>query len=320
MPHTQVTSNAAALLRRNDVPISNSLSQTAATSQPHSPAINDLTVHPLNASEQAEVLRFLAARPLHTVCLVGLIRDNGLESPLNRGTFYGCRNAADELEGVALIGHATLFETRTEDALTAFAQVAQTCRHTHMLLGEQEQVEQFWADYATGGQPARLACRELLFEQRWPVAVREAVRGLRLATAADLELVAPVQAELAYEESGINPLEKDPEGFRRRCARRIEQGRVWVWVEEGRLIFKTDIISETEDVTYLEGIWVNPQERGQGLALRCMAQLGRTLLQKTKALSILVNERNAAAHHLYRRAGFKLRGCYDTIFLQNGDD
>ena len=296
--------------------LATSLTQTAA---PRRQANSALTVRPLTATDETEVLEFLAARPLHTVILVGFIRDNGLESPLNRGTFYGCRNAADELEGVALIGHATLFETRTEAALTAFAQIAQTCRHTHMLLGEQEKVEQFWADYSTGGQPARLVCREMLFEQRWPVAVREAVEGLRLATEADLELVAPVQAELAYEESGINPLEKDPEGFRRRCARRIEQGRVWVWVEEGRLIFKTDIISETEDVTYLEGIWVNPQERGQGLALRCMAQLGHTLLQKTKALSILVNERNAAARHLYRRAGFKLHGCYDTIFLQNDD-
>src|SRR5205085_11535609 len=109
----------------------------------------------------------------------------------------------------------------------------------------------------------------------------------------------------------------DPEGFRRRCARRIEQGRVWVWVEQERLIFKADIICETDNVTYLEGVWVNPQERGRGFGLRCMAQLGRTLLQKTKSLSLLVNERNVAAHQLYRRAGFKLRACYDTIFLQN---
>ncbi|PYS93030.1 MAG: hypothetical protein DMF64_06400 [Acidobacteria bacterium] len=319
MTYAQVTPNTTALLRRNAM-LATSLTQTAALPQPRWQANGALTVQPLTATDETEVLEFLAARPLHTVILVGFIRDNGLESPLNRGRFYGCRNTAGELEGVALIGHATLFETRTEDALTAFAQVAQTCQHTHMLLGEQEKVEQFWAEYATGGQPARLVCRELLFEQRWPVAVREAVPGLRLATQADLELVAPVQAELAYEESGVNPLERDPEGFRRRCARRIEQGRVWVWVEHGRLIFKADIISETEEVTYLEGIWVNPQDRGQGFGLRCMAQLGRTLLQETKALSILVNERNADAHHLYRHAGFKLRGCYDTIFLQNGDN
>ncbi|MFL6210566.1 MAG: GNAT family N-acetyltransferase [Pyrinomonadaceae bacterium] len=294
-------------------------------SQPPAPymgqqALSSLAVQPLTAADEAEVMDFLAERPLHTVYLASLIRDNGLESPLNRGTFYAARNTAGELEGVALIGHATLFETRTESALTAFARAAQNCRHSHMLMAEQRKVEQFWQDYSTYGQPVRLVCRELLLEQCWPVAVREAVSGLRLATQADIELVMPIQAELAEAESGVNPLERDPEGFRRRCARRIEQGRVWVWVEAGRLIFKADIISETAEVTYLEGVWVHPEERGQGYALRCMAQLGRTLLQQTRALTLLVNEKNVAAQRLYRRAGFKLRACYDTIFLQDSNN
>jgi predicted GNAT family acetyltransferase len=121
---------------------------------------------------------------------------------------------------------------------------------------------------------------------------------------------------MAHEESGVNPLERDPEGFRRRCARRIEMGRVWVWVEDDRLIFKADIISETPEVIYLEGVWVNPAERGKGYGLRCVSQLGRELLERTGSLSMLVNERNSKALSLYRRAGYKLRGCYDTIYLQ----
>ena len=36
-----------------------------------------------------------------------LIRDNGIVSSLNRGTFYGCRDLNGNLEGVALVGHAT---------------------------------------------------------------------------------------------------------------------------------------------------------------------------------------------------------------------
>jgi len=59
----------------------------------------------------------LAERPLHTVCIAGFIRDNGLESPLNRGRFYACRNSEGLLEGVALIGHATLIEARTTRAM-----------------------------------------------------------------------------------------------------------------------------------------------------------------------------------------------------------
>ena len=35
---------------------------------------------------EAEALAFLAAEPLHNVYMSGFIRDNGLVSPLNRGT------------------------------------------------------------------------------------------------------------------------------------------------------------------------------------------------------------------------------------------
>ncbi|HEX8096822.1 MAG TPA: hypothetical protein VF507_02245, partial [Pyrinomonadaceae bacterium] len=89
-------------------------------------AVPAVTVGPLTNEHKAEVLDFLAARPLHTVIMTGHIQDNGLESPNNRGTFYGCRNSAGRLEGVALIGHATLIEARTDEALRAFAKVAQT--------------------------------------------------------------------------------------------------------------------------------------------------------------------------------------------------
>src|SRR6185436_20691196 len=65
----------------------------------------------LTDADEEEVLNFLSRRPIHTVAMVGFIHDNGLVSTLNRGTFYGCRNYEGNLEGVALIGHATLLET-----------------------------------------------------------------------------------------------------------------------------------------------------------------------------------------------------------------
>jgi predicted GNAT family acetyltransferase len=294
------------------------ITQAAQTNsrQPRRDAGRPATVTTLDGGHRQEVLDFLAERPLHTVIIAGFVRDNGLVSPLNRGTFYACRDGEGRLEGVALIGHATIVEARTEEAMAAFARLARESKSGHVILGEKEKVGRFWDYYATDEEAPRLLCREMLLEQRWPVAVQDEVKGLRLATAEDLELVVPVQAEMAYEESGVNPLERDPEGFRRRCARRIEMGRVWVWVEEGRLIFKADIISETLEVIYLEGVWVNPSERGKGYGLRCMSQLGRELLARAGSLSVLVNERNSKALSLYRRAGYKPRGCYDTIYLQ----
>jgi predicted GNAT family acetyltransferase len=278
---------------------------------------DQLMVHvaALNASHEQEVIEFLSQRPIHTVGMVGFINDNGLVSPLNRGTFYGCRNRQGQLEGVALIGHATLLETTTDRATEALAEMAQTCTNAHMIMGEKERIDDFWYYYADAGQHMRHACRELLFELKWPVEALAEVPELRLATPADLELIVPIHAQMALAESGINPLERDPEGFRQRCARRIEQGRTWVWTEAGQIIFKADVASDTSSVIYLEGVWTNAEHRSQGYGLRCMSQLARTLLTRTKSLCVLVNENNKEAHKFYQRGGYKLRAIYDTIFL-----
>jgi ribosomal protein S18 acetylase RimI-like enzyme len=279
------------------------------------PKVDTISVDRLMSGDEAEVLEFLAQRPIHTVAMMSLIHDNGLVSPLNRGTFYSCRDLNGQLEGVALVGHATLMETVSDRALAALAQVAQQCANTHMIMGEKERVADFWGHYAAAGRQQRLACREWLFEFSWPVEARESVAGLRRATPAELDLVMPVHAELAFAESGVNPLQTDPEGFRRRCLRRIEQGRTWVVIEDGKLIFKADVISRTQQVNYLEGIWVREDRRANNNGLRFMSALMRLLLEDTKSICLLVNETNKPALNFYRKCGFHFRATYETIFL-----
>jgi ribosomal protein S18 acetylase RimI-like enzyme len=279
------------------------------------PKVGSVSVDRLLNGEEAEVLQFLAQRPIHTVAMMSLINDNGLESSLNRGMFYGCRDLNGRLEGVALVGHATLMETVSDRALAALAQVAQQCANTHLIMGEKERVADFWGHYAASGREQRLACREWLFELTWPIEAREPVQGLRLATPAELDLVMPVQAELAFAESGINPLQSDPQGVRKRCLRRIEQGRTWVVIEDSKLIFKADVISRTEQVNYLEGIWVREDRRGKNSGLRFMSALLRQLLEDTKSICLLVNETNKPAMNFYRKCGFHFRATYETIFL-----
>lgn len=279
------------------------------------PKVDTISVDCLVKDDEREVLEFLAQRPIHTVAMMGMIHDNGIVSPLNRGTFYGCRDMNGKLEGVALVGHATLMETVSDRALAALAQVAQQCANTHMIMGEKERVADFWGHYAASGRQHRLACREWLYELSWPIEAREPVAGLRRATPAELNLVMPVQAELAFVESGINPLLVDPEGFRKRCLRRIEQGRTWVVVENSKLIFKADVISRTREVNYLEGIWICEERRADGSGLRFMSDLMRRLLEETKSICLLVNETNKLAQSFYRKCGFHFRATYETIFL-----
>lgn len=272
-------------------------------------------VKPLRNSEESEVLEFLSQRAIHTVSMMSLIQDNGLVNPFNRGSFYGCRDSQGQLEGVALVGHATLMETVSDRALALLAQVAQQCPNTHLIMGEKERVAEFWVHFASAGRRQRLACREWLFELNSPAAPREPVSDLRPATAAELGLVMPVQAELAFAESGVNPMDVDREGFRRRCLRRIQQERTWVVVEDDRLIFKADVISKTAAVVYLEGIWLREDRRSNGSSVQFMNDLTHRLFTDAKSICLLVNENDQRAQSFYRKCGFRFRATYETIFL-----
>src|SRR5215216_5381411 len=94
----------------------------AAVTQPNLAAAPDLSrVCRLTNQDRPEVLAFLSIRPVHTVVMTSFINDNGMVSDLNRGRFFGYRNTEGSLEGVALIGHTTLVEARTHQALEALA-------------------------------------------------------------------------------------------------------------------------------------------------------------------------------------------------------
>ena len=290
------------------------LASTTSIPQERAPQ-SPVYVKPLTNNERSEVLQFLSHRAIHTVSMMSLIQDNGVEHPFNRGTFYGCRDKNGQLEGVALVGHATLMETVSDRALALLADVAQQCPNTHLIMGEKERVADFWSHYENAGRTQRLACREWLFELTSPLAPLGPASELRPATADELELVMPVQAELAFAESGVNPMHVDPRGFRARCLRRIEQKRTWVVVEDDRLLFKADVISKTSPVVYLEGIWVRDERRNNGTGVRLMNELTHRLLEHTDSICLLVNETNQRAQNFYRKCGFRFRATYETIFL-----
>lgn len=270
----------------------------------------------LDEGHTDETLSFLAARPLKGLFLRGYIEDNGLTSPLNRGDFFGVRNRVGSLEAVGLIGHATMFEATTENSLAALAAVAQQDDRMHMLLGPQNDVLRFWRHLSRVGRTPRSSCRELLFTRRETVTNAGQVPTMRRAALADTDLLIPVHAAMAQSESGVNPLDIDADGFRKRYQRRIEGEQVWLVIENGRLVFKADIALQTSDAVYLEGIYVAPEARGQGRGRHCLSVLTDQLLQTVGSVCLLVNEKNLAGHQMYRNAGFSFEGYYQSIFLQ----
>lgn len=270
----------------------------------------------LKSCDQQEVLDFLSVRPVHTVVMTSFINDNGLENPLNRGKFYGYKTAEGTLEGVALIGHTTLVEARSEEALKALAHAARASEvPLHLIMSDGANAESFWNYLGNGYSTPRLVCEELLFELSFPFLVRECGHPIRTAHIEELQEVAEAQAAIAFMECGVDPMTRDREGFLKRVARRIEQGRIFVVFEDGEMIFKADIIAETSDVIYLEGIYVAPSHRGKGIGSACLAQLSLDLLSRVQHITLLSNVDFTDAHRSYMKAGYKNTGSCVSLFV-----
>ena len=263
-------------------------------------------VQELKLEETPEVLEFLSIRPVHTVVMSSFINDNGIESDLNRGKFYGYRDATGKLEGVALIGHSTLVEARSEESLKTLAFAARSSETPiHLIMSSGNDAEHFWK-YLNGGKDApRLTCTETLFEITFPFAVQQCEWTVENATMSHLTQVAEAQAEVAFIECGVDPMLKDREGFLKRVARRIEQKRVFVVVDGDKLVFKADIIAETGNVIYLEGVYVAPEYRGRDIGSKCLSSLSLDLLGRVEHICLLSNTEFENAHKTFIKAGFR---------------
>ena len=270
----------------------------------------------LSQADKNEVIGFLSERPVHTVVMTSFINDNGIESTLNRGRFFAYRNAAGKIEGIALIGHTTLVEARTEAALKTLAFQARTSETPiHLIMSGGNEAERFWFHLTGGVKQPRLTCMEALFEVAFPYAVQKCEWQIENADMSQLLPVAEAQAEIAFVECGVDPMLRDREGFLKRVARRIEKGRVFTVFADGKLIFKADIIAETSQTIYLEGIYVHPDHRGTGVGSRCLAALTLRLLDRVENICMLSNVDFAAAHKSYHKAGYKQTDHCVTLFV-----
>jgi len=279
--------------------------------------MSTIAPHVTSATPGSEdyVLSSLSNASLTNVIMSGFIRDNGFVNPLNRGSFYTCRDEQDKLEGVALIGHTILFENFSDRAIQVFAALARRQSSTHLLMGEHNAVERFWGYYAGKGESPRLVCPIVFLKRTEPFPAQSLVPGLRTATREDLEHVVHAQAAMAVETSGIDPLKKDPAGFRERYLRRIEKKRVWVLFENDRLLFKTDVIADTPQASYIEGVDVAPDARGRGLGRRCLIGVSRILMKQAKAIYLFVENQETRTKSFYLNLGFNMAGQYDLLYF-----
>ncbi|HET6683199.1 MAG TPA: GNAT family N-acetyltransferase [Gaiella sp.] len=173
-----------------------------------------------------------------------------------------------------------------------------------MLIGEQGAVSELWES----GRRKLGRAREDRLSQ--PVYVmREAPSpgetGLRAARRSDLDLLVPACARAHFEELSVDPLRRDPNGFRWRTRAQIEEGRSWVWIEDSVIRFKAEASAWTPYAVQLQQVWVDPPAREQGYATRAMRDLIRLLLAEVPAVCLFVRAENTPAIRLYETIGME---------------
>jgi uncharacterized protein len=183
-----------------------------------------------------------------------------------------------------------------------------------MIIGEENAVSELWT----------AASRELPSPREdrpgQPVYVLDEApesgeTGLRAAVPADFELLLPACAAAHREEIGIDPLHRDPEGFRWRTRAQIDEGRSWLWTDNGTILFKAEASAWTPSAVQLQQVWVDPAARGNGYAQRGLRDLCRLLLERVPTVCLFVRRDNAPAIRVYEAIGMRHTISYRSLIF-----
>jgi ribosomal protein S18 acetylase RimI-like enzyme len=183
-----------------------------------------------------------------------------------------------------------------------------------MIIGEERAVDELW-DAVRRRMPKPRDDRpgQPVYALREPP--EPGGTGLRAATAADLDRLVPACAAAHREEIGIDPLRRDPEGFRWRTRSQIEEGRSWLWLEDGVVQFKAEASAWTPSAVQIQQVWVDPEVRNRGNAQRGMRDLCRLLLEHVPTVCLFVRPENAPAIRVYEAIGMQQRLAYRSLIF-----
>ena len=250
----------------------------------------------------AEILAFCAEDPIERVFLEDVAR-RGL------GRFTGLVEDG-RLRALCHVGTNLV---PSGSGCGAFAMVDGASR-ARLAIGEENAVGDFWAAAQDRLPPPREdRPGQPVYVLEKPPEPGETI--LRPATQADFELLVPACAEAHREELGTNPLDRDPESFRWRTRMQIEDGRSWLWVEDGTILFKAEASAWTPSAVQLQQVWVDPRVRGRGYAQRGMRDLCRLLLERVPSVCLFVRAENAPAIRVYERVGMRHTISYRSLIF-----
>jgi predicted GNAT family acetyltransferase len=206
----------------------------------------------------------------------------------------------------------------TQDALVAFSQQALgQPRRCSTIVGPADHVQLLWRLLEQQWSPAR--------DIRWnqphmEISTAPAVRPdplVRRSEKADVATLYPACVAMYTEEVGVSPeINGGSDLYRARVSQLVAKGWSFARIEHGRVVFKAEVAAASPYACQVQGVYVDPDRRGEGLAARGMAAVVAIALREiAPVVSLYVNDHNVAARRAYERTGFAQTGTFSTIMF-----
>jgi uncharacterized protein len=262
----------------------------------------------------AAVRRVFDDDPIGSCMVAARVADYGIDPNSIGGELWTRRGAEESLcyAGANLIP----LRGRLGD-LHAFADAAMSAsRRCSSLVGRAELVMPMWHRLQTAWGPAR-DVREhqpLMSLSTMPTCAIDV--GVRQVRPEELDSYLVAAVDMFIGEVGVDPrLGDGGRGYRRRVASLIAAGRAWARFEHGEVVFKAEVGSQSPAVGQIQGVWVHPEWRGQGLGTAGTATLAAVIVGTGRIASLYVNDFNTVARATYDRVGFVEVGTFATVLL-----
>src|ERR1700689_179709 len=252
------------------------------------------SVRQLDERDRDAVIAICDREPVTNVFVSSRVRSLGLE-PGRLGAQMWGHLSGGRLESLCYSGANLVPVAATPDAIVAFADRAlRQGRRCSSVVGQAAEVQALWALLRPQWGPAREVrpVQPVMSTTRPPLVPPDP--GVRRVRPEEIDILWPACVAMFTEEVGVSPVIGDGGvSYRARLGQLVRGGRAFARIEDGRVVFKAEIGAVTPQVCQVQGVWVAPESRGEGLAAPGMAavvvEAGRSI---APVVSLYVNDFN----------------------------
>jgi len=274
-------------------------------------------VRVLDDRDVPRVLELLTRDPVANVFVQSRIENGGLD-PWRLGAEMWGHVVDGKIEGLCYAGANLVPVEGDEEAITAFADRARRQgRRCSSIVGPQSLVAPLWRalESAWGGARDIRPNQPLMSIDSPPLV--EGDPAVRRVTLGELEMLLPASIAMFTEEVGVSPVAADGGTlYRARVTELVQSGRSFARIEDGRVLFKAEVGAATGAACQIQGVWVEPSRRGEGLSVAGMASVVEACRADiAPTVSLYVNDFNTPARRSYERVGFETVGTFMSVLF-----